>query len=93
MQIIRAMTIDEKAAVGEKALQIMCGVSNMSLEEKRYWLEKIPKDYKYDNDMTIVKYRLWTELRNELIEQGILGVTKDISGQQKLDVSVITGGL
>ena len=86
MQIIREMTTEEKAAVGEKVLQMICDIANMSLKEKEQWLQHIPKDYKLENDMTIVKFRIWTEIRQELVDKGYLGAVKTAEGQQALDV-------
>ena len=86
MQIIRDMTTEELAQIGAKTIDIICDISNMDLEQKEEFLQRIPKDYKLENDMTIAKYRIWTEIRDRLVMDGCLGVGGNKSGQQRLDV-------
>ena len=86
MQILREIPLEEKAAIGETVLQMICDTANMPLKEKEQWLSKIPKDYRIDNDMTIVKYRIWNEIRQNCIDKGYLGVVKTEDGQQALNI-------
>ncbi len=86
MQILKEVPMEEKAAIGEAVLQMMCDVTNMELKEKEQWLNKIPKDYRIDNDMTIVKYRIWNEIRQKCIDKGYIGVIKADTGQQALNI-------
>lgn len=86
MQILKSMTIEQKAEIGEKVIRMFCDTASMDLKEKEQWLSHIPKDYKLDNDMTIMKFRLWTEIREDLVKQGYLGVRKEDEGQQTLEI-------
>lgn len=86
MQIIKDLTIEQRTEIGDKVIKMFCDTANMDLKEKEQWLSHIPKDYKLDNDMTIVKFRLWTEIRDELIKQGYLGVKEVATGQQTLEI-------
>ena len=86
MKLLKEMTMEQKAEVGEKVIQMMIDTANMSLLEKEHWIKNIPKDYKLENDMTIVKFRIWTEIRQELVDKGYLGAVKTAEGQQALDV-------
>ena len=74
----------QKAEYFDRFVEILVSVSNMDLEEKESLLNMIPRDYKLDNDMTIVKYLIWTGLREELIKIGYLTKSED-KGQIKLD--------
>lgn len=75
----------QKAEYFDRFVEILVSVSNMDLKEKEQLLGAIPKDYKLDNDMTIVKYLIWTGIREELIKIGYLTKSED-KGQIKLDV-------
>lgn len=85
MQIAGTMTVEKKAEYFDRVVDIMIGVTSMDLKEKEDYLEKIPKDYRLDNDMTLVKYWLWTGIRQELLELGYLGAG-DTPGQQVLEI-------
>lgn len=74
----------QKAEYFDRFVEILVSVSNMDLKEKESLLNMIPRDYKLDNDMTIVKYLIWTGLREELIKIGYLTKSED-KGQIKLD--------
>lgn len=86
MQLLKQMTTEQKAVVGEKVIQMIIDTANMPLIEKEQWLRNIPKDYKLENDMTIVKFRIWTEIRKDLVDKGYLGAVKTDEGQQALEV-------
>ena len=86
MQILKEMTTQQLAEIGNKVVRMMCDTANMDLKEKEQWLEHIPKAYRIDNDMTIVKFRLWTEIRENLVKDGYLGVRGDALGQQALNL-------
>lgn len=74
----------QKAEYFDRFVEILVSVSNMDLKEKEQLLGSIPKDYKLDNDMTIVKYLIWTGIREDLIKIGYLTKSED-KGQIKLD--------
>ena len=74
----------QKAEYFDRFVEILVSVSNMDLKEKEQLLGSIPNDYKLENDMTIVKYLIWTGLREELIKIGYLTKSED-KGQIKLD--------
>lgn len=74
----------QKAEYFDRFVEMLVSVSNMDLKEKEQLLGSIPNDYKLENDMTIVKYLIWTGLREELIKIGYLTKSED-KGQIKLD--------
>lgn len=74
----------QKAEYFDRFVEILVSVSNMDLKEKEQLLGSIPNDYKLENDMTIVKYLIWTGIREELIKIGYLTKSED-KGQIKLD--------
>ena len=74
----------QKAEYFDRFVEILVSVSNMDLKEKEQFLGSIPKDYKLDNDMTIVKYLIWTGIREDLIKIGYLTKSED-KGQIRLD--------
>lgn len=84
MKITGFLFKEQKAEYFDRFAEILVSVSNMDLKEKEQLLRTIPKDFKLDNDMTIVKYLIWTGLREELIKIGYLTKDEDV-GQMKLD--------
>lgn len=84
MQITGFLFEKQKAEFFDRFADILVSVSNMDLKEKESLLNMIPKDYKLDNDMTIVKYLIWTGIREELIKIGYLSGNPE-KGQIKLD--------
>ena len=78
----------QKARYFDKAIDTVIDVSHMSLKEKEQWLETIPPDFKKDNDLMIVMYLFWNELRQDLLKCGYLGKDSDKkeNTQQSLNI-------
>lgn len=79
MEVTGFLFDKQKAKYFDKAVDTVIDVSHMSIKEKEQWLETIPQDFKKDNDLLIVMYLFWNELRQDLLKCGYLGktVTKD----------------
>jgi len=88
MEITGFLFEQQKAKYFDKAIDTVVDVSHMSLKEKEQWLETIPPDFKKDNDLLIVMYLFWNELRQDLLNCGYLGKdrVKKENTQQSLDI-------